>query len=123
MIRKIVVTGGCGYIGSHVARAFKFNGDEVFIIDRVKREHTLKDMDGFYISDFADDDALATIFDIAPDVIVHCAGTSLVVNDHRSFPCVLKLFGQGPGHDIYQRARNEGDNEFDGFARVGVGCL
>lgn len=78
MIRKIVVTGGCGYIGSHVARAFKFNGDEVFIIDRVKREHTLKDMDGFYISDFADDDALATIFDIAPDVIVHCAGTSLV---------------------------------------------
>jgi len=78
MSKRIVVTGGCGYIGSHVARAFKQNGDEVFIIDRVKREHTLKDIDGFYISDFADDDALATILDLNPDVIVHCAGTSLV---------------------------------------------
>ena len=78
MTRKIVVTGGCGYIGSHVARAFKQNGDNVIIIDRARREHTLKDLDGFFISDFADDDALATIYDYSPDVIVHCAGTSLV---------------------------------------------
>ncbi len=78
MTRKIVVTGGCGYIGSHVARAFKMNGDEVLIIDKVKRDHTLKDIDGYYISDFANDDSLATIYDYSPDVIVHCAGTSLV---------------------------------------------
>ena len=78
MTRRIVVTGGCGYIGSHVARAFKMNGDNVVIIDRVLREHTLKDIDGYYIGDFADDDSLATIYDFAPDVIVHCAGTSLV---------------------------------------------
>ena len=76
--RKIVVTGGCGYIGSHVARAFKQNGDQVLVIDRVLREHTLKDIDGWHIGDFADDDALAAIYDIQPDVIVHCAGTSLV---------------------------------------------
>jgi UDP-glucose 4-epimerase len=78
MTRRIVVTGGCGYIGSHVARAFKQNGDNVIVIDRVKRDHTLKDLDGHYISDFASDDALATIYDYQPDVIVHCAGTSLV---------------------------------------------
>ena len=78
MTRRIVVTGGCGYIGSHVARAFKQNGDNVVVIDRVRREHTLKDLDGFFISDFASDDALATIYDYQPDVIVHCAGTSLV---------------------------------------------
>ena len=78
MTKRIVVTGGCGYIGSHVARAFKQNGDEVLVIDRVKREHTLKDIDGYYIADFASDDALATIYDYRPDVIVHCAGTSLV---------------------------------------------
>jgi len=75
---KIVVTGGCGYIGSHVARAFKMNGDEVYIIDRVKREHTLKDIDGYFIGDFISDASLATIYDVAPDIIVHCAGTSLV---------------------------------------------
>ena len=78
MTRRVVVTGGCGYIGSHVARAFKQNGDEVLIIDRVKREHTLKDIDGYYIADFSDDDSLATLVDFNPDVVVHCAGTSLV---------------------------------------------
>ena len=78
MTQRVVVTGGCGYIGSHVARAFKQNGDEVLVIDRVLREHTLKDIDGWHIGDFADDAALAAIYDIAPDVLVHCAGTSLV---------------------------------------------
>jgi UDP-glucose-4-epimerase GalE len=78
MTRRIVVTGGCGYIGSHVARAFKQNGDSVLIIDRVLRLHTLKDIDGYHIGDFADDASLAAIYDYNPDVIVHCAGTSLV---------------------------------------------
>lgn len=78
MTNRVVVTGGCGYIGSHVARAFKQNGDEVLIIDQVRRDHTLKDIDGYYIGDFADDDSLATMVDYNPDIIVHCAGTSLV---------------------------------------------
>lgn len=80
MSKTIIVTGGCGYIGSHVARAFKYaNADNrVFVIDRVKRDHTLVGLDGWFISDFADDDGLATIVDLNPDVIVHCAGTSLV---------------------------------------------
>lgn len=77
-MRKVIVTGGCGYIGSHVARAFKMNGDQVLIIDQVRREHTLKDIDGHFIGDFASDASLATILDYNPDVIVHCAGTSLV---------------------------------------------
>jgi UDP-glucose 4-epimerase len=75
---KIVVTGGCGYIGSHVARAFKMNGDSVLIIDRVLRLHTLKDIDGYHIGDFSDDSSLAAIYSFNPDIIVHCAGTSLV---------------------------------------------
>jgi UDP-glucose-4-epimerase GalE len=78
MTKTVIVTGGCGYIGSHVARAFKMNGDTVHIIDRVQREHTLKDIDGYFIDDFATDESLATIIDLQPDVIVHCAGTSLV---------------------------------------------
>lgn len=78
MSRTVVVTGGCGYIGSHVARAFKQNGDQVTIIDRVYRAHTLKDIDGYTISDFASDESLALIINTSPDIIVHCAGTSLV---------------------------------------------
>ena len=78
MARTVIVTGGCGYIGSHVARAFKQNGDTVHIIDQVKRDHTLKGIDGYLIADFASEESLGFIINIAPDVIVHCAGTSLV---------------------------------------------
>jgi len=77
-MKRIIVTGGCGYIGSHVARAFKQQGNTVLIIDRVLRLHTLKDIDGYHIGDFADDASLAAIYDFNPDVVVHCAGTSLV---------------------------------------------
>ena len=77
-MRKIIVTGGCGYIGSHVARAFKQNGDHVVIIDREQRDHTLQGIDGYLIADFASDSSLATMHSMAPDVVVHCAGTSLV---------------------------------------------
>lgn len=80
MNRTIIVTGGTGYIGSHVARAFKLENpdNKVFVIDRVLREHTLKGIDGYFISDFVTEESLATIIDLQPDVIVHCAGTSLV---------------------------------------------
>ena len=76
--RTIVVTGGCGYIGSHVARAFKQHGDTVHVIDRVQRNHTLKNLDGWLIADFASDEALSMIVMLQPNIIVHCAGTSLV---------------------------------------------
>lgn len=77
-MKKVLVTGGCGYIGSHVARAFKQNGDSVLIIDRKLRLNALKDIDRYHIGDFADNASLVVIHDFNPDVIVHCAGTSLV---------------------------------------------
>jgi len=75
---KVVVTGGCGYIGSHVARAFRQQGADVYSIDRNLRSHTLKGIDNFRNDDYASPGALAYIQSIEPDYIVHCAGTSLV---------------------------------------------
>lgn len=75
---RVVVTGGCGYIGSHVARAFTQHGAEVFVIDRERREHTLKHIKHFRHDDFASTGSLGLIRDYEPDYIVHCAGTSLV---------------------------------------------
>ena len=75
---NVVVTGGCGYVGSHIARAFTQHGAEVFVIDRERREHTLKDIKHFRHDDFASAGSLGLIRDYEPDYIVHCAGTSLV---------------------------------------------
>ena len=76
--KKVLVTGGCGYIGSHVARAFKNEGHTVHINDRVKRDHTLESCDMWWDDDFSSKDSLNTIVRENYDVIVHCAGTSLV---------------------------------------------
>ena len=76
--KKILVTGGCGYIGSHVARAFKNEGHTVHINDRVQRNHTLQSCDLWWLDDFSSTASLAGIVRENYDVIVHCAGTSLV---------------------------------------------
>jgi UDP-glucose 4-epimerase len=77
---KIVITGGCGYIGSHIARALTQHNNEnrVYIIDRVRRDHTLKDIAGYLHEDYASKSSLLWITKLEPDVIVHCAGSSLV---------------------------------------------
>lgn len=78
MTKTVVVTGGCGYIGSHVNRAFKNAGYRVCVVDRVVRPHTLKDVDLFLKADFSSGGALNIINQHRPSVVVHCAGTSLV---------------------------------------------
>ena len=75
---NVVVTGGCGYVGSHIARAFTQHSAEVFVIDRERRDHTLKDIKHFRHDDFASPGSSNLIRDYEPDYIVHCAGTSLV---------------------------------------------
>lgn len=80
MSKTIIVTGGCGYIGSHIARTFRYadRSNRVIIIDRVQHNHTLKDIDCFLRADYASQQALELIELEQPDIIVHCAGTSLV---------------------------------------------
>lgn len=73
---KIVVTGGCGYIGSHIARYLKQNLDnsKIYIIDRERRDHTLKNVDGFLHTDYVSKQSLLWLDELQPDVVVHCAG-------------------------------------------------
>jgi UDP-glucose 4-epimerase len=77
---KIVITGGCGYIGSHVARYLKQSdpNNHVYVIDRVRRDHTLKNTDGFLHADYASKQSLLWIQELIPDVVVHCASDLLV---------------------------------------------
>jgi UDP-glucose 4-epimerase len=72
---KIAITGGCGYIGSHIGRYLKQHNEcSVYVIDRERHEHALRGVDGFLHADYVSKQSLLWLTELAPDVVVHCAG-------------------------------------------------
>lgn len=80
-MRKVLVTGGAGFIGSHVVKALIDRGDEVSIVDnfdpfypeRLKRR-ALDPRARLFEKDIRDQDAIHEAFKAAkPEVVVHLA--------------------------------------------------
>ena len=79
MKKTVVVTGAAGYIGGQTALMLADSGYCVVGIDKVKCPDHLKSVFHDYIEqDFADHASLVKLLILAPEAIVHCAGTSLV---------------------------------------------
>jgi nucleoside-diphosphate-sugar epimerase len=82
MSERVVITGGAGFIGSHLAEGFLRNGYSVRIVDNLSNGTTgnfssiRKDVD-FRQIDIRDSDALNSAFQGA-DVVLHHAGISSV---------------------------------------------
>ena len=85
---KILVTGGCGYIGSHTSVELLNNGYEIVIIDNLSnskkdvidkiKEITKKDFK-FYEADVCDKETLEKIFtENKIDAVIHFAGYKAV---------------------------------------------
>lgn len=77
---KILVTGGLGQIGSHVAELLLARGDQVFVIDNLAtgRVEHLAEQDNLtiQIGSIADRDLMTTIFEeFKPDIVVHTAAS------------------------------------------------
>jgi UDP-glucose 4-epimerase len=70
---RAIVTGGAGFIGSHVADALLARGDEVHVLDDLskgKRENVAPGVE-LHVADIRDPDA---VFDaVRPDAVVHLA--------------------------------------------------
>lgn len=78
-LKKIVgVTGACGFIGGAICIELKKRGYTVIGLDRVKRKHLMPFIDVFFQQDFENIPYLHTPVWRECDVIIHCAGTSLV---------------------------------------------
>lgn len=74
MTKKIVITGGCGYIGSHIAKALTISGGyEITVVDWVMRSHTLPYINQYVNADYDSDETYQLLKKINPDVIIHCA--------------------------------------------------
>lgn len=83
---KILITGGLGQIGSHVAEMFLARGDEVCVIDNLatgRKEH----LEGnpnlrVEIASIADNDLVYGLFEnFKPDAVVHAAASYKDPND------------------------------------------
>ena len=80
-MKRVLVTGGAGFVGSHLVRALLDRGDEVSIVDnfdpfypeRLKRRGLAKGA-RLFESDIRDQEAMGRTFAQArPDVVVHLA--------------------------------------------------
>ncbi len=72
--KRYVVTGGAGFIGSHIVDALISRGDEVQVIDDLSggKKERLNPKAVFHKKDILDFDAIAPLFADA-DVVFHCA--------------------------------------------------
>ena len=85
---KVLVTGGCGYIGSHVCVQLLDNGYDVIIVDNLSNSKIdaisgIEELTGktvkFYREDINDKEALRNIFrDNEIDAVIHLAGYKAV---------------------------------------------
>lgn len=77
-MRKVVITGALGFIGSHTAKIFKEAGWHVIGVDRTP---TIMQgsayLDQLFVEDFVQITPVSAVVNEA-EAIVHCAGTSLV---------------------------------------------
>ena len=80
-MRRILVTGGAGFIGSHVVHALAGRGDEISVVDnfdpfypeRLKRL-SLDDRVRLFEKDVRDQEAMHAVFGEArPEIVVHLA--------------------------------------------------
>ena len=73
-MKKVIVTGGCGYIGSHIVKALKLSGEyDITVIDLVRRDHTLVNSNHYIQADFDSEEVYTYLKRWLPDAIVHCA--------------------------------------------------
>ncbi|MCL4457641.1 MAG: UDP-glucose 4-epimerase GalE [Nitrospirae bacterium] len=79
-MRKIFVTGGAGYIGSHIVKALGEKGYDVLTYDNLSSGNEWAVLYGkLFIGDLADKDAVRkAIQDFKPDAVMHFAASIVV---------------------------------------------
>src|SRR5213082_293736 len=105
---RAIVTGGAGFIGSHVAAALLARGDEVHVLDSLVTGSREKVPAGaeLHVGDIRDD--TGSLFDeVRPEVCFHLAaqadvGTSLKRPDYDAEVNVLGMIG------VLEAARRQG---------------
>lgn len=107
---RAIVTGGAGFIGSHVADAFLERGDDVLVVDDLSggRRELVPHAASFELLDIVDDAALGRAVDaFEPDVVCHLAAqASVPVSVERpQYDCSVNVLGT---LNVCERGRQHG---------------
>lgn len=78
--RRVLVTGGAGFIGSHVVDRLVGSGADVVVMDDLTGGSKVNVPAGVSLAriDLATPEAVAAIIDVHPDTVVHCAAQTSV---------------------------------------------
>lgn len=112
-MKKILVTGGAGYIGSHVVKVLAEKGYEVTVFDNLStgnREAVL--LGDLVVGDISDRQALDAVLQrVRPDAVLHFAA-SIVVSESMRQP--LKYYANNSANAVtlLQALRDHGVNRF-----------
>ena len=132
MASKILVTGGCGMIGSNLVKRLVKNGNEVFVVDnlwRGKLEY-LNDQDDLPIIDLNNNffNLDLSIQDVCDDIVANVeyvihladivAGIDYVFNNQGELFRKNNLINS----NIINSCRKAGKNKLKGFIYVGTAC-
>jgi len=74
LLLRILITGGAGFIGSHIAEECLKAGHEVFVLDNLStgKEENLPADTPLYKADITDKEAVAKVFDaVKPQSVIH----------------------------------------------------
>jgi len=86
-VGSFLVTGGAGYVGSHVVLALRERGDSVVVLDNLSQGHRAAVPDGveLVVADLADRAAVARLFAAHRfEAVIHLAALSLVGESMRA---------------------------------------
>lgn len=85
MAKRVLVTGGAGYVGSHCCRAFAENGWDVTVFDNLSTGwRDLVRWGPLIEGDLADPGDIEAAFEkVKPDAVAHFAGSTLVAESVR----------------------------------------
>lgn len=77
---SILIVGGAGYIGSHTVKYFQGQGEDIIVVDNLKKGHKKAvSVNHFYQIDIRDKDALDRVFkNHSITSVIHFAADSLV---------------------------------------------
>lgn len=118
---RVLITGGAGFIGSHVGRALQERGDDVTILDdfndyydpRLKRarvQHVLKPDTPVLKTDIADaESVLRGIAETSPHAVLHLAAWA-GVRPSRSYPGVFAAANVLGTVNVFEACKKAGVN-------------